>query len=466
MMYLANGIYDAHGLETCQVWMVSMNPAILDLSLLGLAALLILANAFFVAAEFALVSVRRTRIEELVAQGNATARTVKHVVHDPDRFIAATQLGITIASLALGWIGEPAVAHLIEPLFGFVPESFVSRATAAALSTVVAFALITFLHVVIGELAPKSVALSFPEQSSLVVAPPMVLFENIFRPAIWALNGTGNWLLKLVGLNRPTGHQLVHSVEELKMLLSASTASGELEPVERAFAERAFNFADRQVGEIMIPRTALSAVEDTANLQDFLELFAQVSHSRFPVYNGTLDNIVGFVWVKDVLRAMAKGPSAREQPITNIMRTALYVPTTKEIGELFSEMQKQKAQLAIVLDEYGGTAGMVTIEELIEQVVGRVSDELATNAPSVRRVDDAQIEADAMLRVDEANEQLNIALPESDDYETLAGLLLTRMGRVPKEGDATRFGNLKLTVTKMRGPKIEKILITRLNEKK
>jgi CBS domain containing-hemolysin-like protein len=443
-----------------------MNSAILDAALLAFAALLILANAFFVAAEFALVSVRRTRIEELVTQGNVTARTVKQVIHDPDRFIAATQLGITIASLALGWIGEPAVAHLIEPLFGFAPESILPRATAGAIATIVAFALITFLHVVIGELAPKSVALGFPEESALFVARPMVIFENIFRPAIWALNGTGNWLLKRIGLTRPTGHQLVHSVEELKMLVSASTAGGELEPVEREFAERAFDFADRQVGEVMIPRTSMMAVEETATIQDFLDLFAQVSHSRFPVYSGTLDNIVGFVWVKDVLRAMAKGPDARRQPITSILRTALYVPATKEIGALFSEMQKQKVQLAIVLDEYGGTAGMVTIEELIEEVVGRVSDELAINAPSLRRLDEGQVEADAILRVEEANELLNLELPESDDYETLAGLLMTRMGRVPKEGDSARIGNLKLTVTKMRGPKIEKILLTRMGEKK
>jgi CBS domain containing-hemolysin-like protein len=443
-----------------------MNSTLLDATLLAFAALLILANAFFVAAEFALVSVRRTRIEELVAQGNVTARTVKLVIHDPDRFIAATQLGITIASLALGWIGEPAVAHLIEPLFGLAPESILPRATAGAIATVIAFALITFLHVVIGELAPKSVALNFPEQSALVVAPPMVLFENIFRPAIWALNGTGNWLLKRIGLNRPTGHQLVHSVEELKMLVSASTASGELKPVEREFAERAFDFADRQVGEVMIPRTLMMAVEETATIQDFLDRFAQVSHSRFPVYSGTLDNIVGFVWVKDVLRAMAKGPDARQQPITSILRPALYVPATKAIGALFGEMQRQKVQLAIVLDEYGGTAGMVTIEELIEEVVGRVSDELAITAPSLRRLDEGQIEADAMLRVEEANELLNLELPESDDYETLAGLLMTRTGRVPKEGDSARIGNLRLTVTKMHGPKIEKILLTRLGEKK
>lgn len=443
-----------------------MNPALLDLSLLGLAALLILANAFFVAAEFALVSVRKTRIEELVAQGNANARTVKHVIHDPDRFIAATQLGITIASLALGWIGEPAIAHLIEPLFGLVPESFLSHATAAAISTIIAFSIITFLHVVIGELAPKSVALSYPEKSSLIVARPMVIFENIFRPVIWALNGTGNALLRALGLTPPAGHQLVHSVEELKMLVSSSAASGELEPVERQFAERAFEFADRQVNEVMIPRTSIRAIADTATVQDFLEMFAQVSHSRFPAYSGTLDNVVGFVWVKDILRTMAKGPGARQETVNRILRPALFVPATKQIGALFGEMQRQKIQLAIILDEYGGTAGMVTIEELIEEVVGRVSDELAVNAPSIRRLEEGQIEADAMVRVDEANEILNLDLPESDDYETLAGLLMTRMGRVPQEGDSTRIGNWKVTVTKTRGPKIEKVLLARQIEKK
>lgn len=438
-----------------------MSPNVLDFLWLGAAALFILANAFFVAAEFALVSVRKTRVEELVAQGSASARTVKHVIHDPDRFIAATQLGITIASLALGWIGEPAVAHLIEPLFGLVPESFVSKATAGAIATVIAFALITFLHVVIGELAPKSVALGYPEQAALVVARPMIVFENLFRPAIWALNGAGNSLLRLFRLNRPTGHQMVHSVEELKMLMSASTESGELEPVEREFAERAFEFADKQVNEVMIPRTVMRAVEDTATVQDFLDLFAEISHSRFPVYHDSPDNIVGFIWVKDVLRVFAKNRNVRETPINTMMRAPLFVPETKPIGALFAEMQHAQAQMAIVLDEYGGTAGMVTIEELIEEVVGSVNDELVVAKPQLRRVEEGQIEADAMMRVDDANAQLKIELPESDDYETLAGLVMTRMGRVPKENDAVRIGGLKLTVTKVQGPKIEKILLTK-----
>src|SRR5581483_6730874 len=350
--------------------------------------------------------------------------------------------------------------------FGVVPSSLVSFATAATIATILGFALITFLHVVIGELAPKSIALGYTDQVALVVAAPMWLFETIFRPATWVLNAAGNSLLGLFHLKRPTGHQMVHSVDELKMLDSASTASGELEPVEREIANRAFEFADRQVGEVMIPRTAIRAVEDTATLRDFLELFSEVSHSRFPVYNGTLDNIIGFVWVKDVLRSFAKSSNAREQPIKSVIRNALFVPTTKPIGELFREMQRQKVQMAIVLDEYGGTAGMVTIEELIEEIVGRVSDELAVTAPQFRRVEDGQLEADAMLRVDEVNAQLGIDLPESDDYETLAGLVLTRMGRVPKEGESIRIGNLKLTAAKMQGPKIEKILLTKIGDKK
>ncbi len=443
-----------------------MNQTGIDLILLGAAFVLILTNAFFVAAEFALVTIRKTRVEELVAQGNAAAPTLRRVIQNPDQLIATTQLGITIASLALGWIGEPAVANLIESAFGIVLSPLLSVVTAATISTIIGFTLITFLTVLLGELVPKSIALGYTDQVALVVATPMWLFETLFRPATWVLNTAGKSFLRLFGLKRPTGHQMVHSVDELKMLVSASTASGELEPVEREIANRAFEFADRQVGEVMIPRTAIRAVEDTATLRDFLELFSEVSHSRFPVYNGTLDNIIGFVWVKDVLRAFAKNSNARELPIKSVLRNALFVPTTKPIGELFREMQRQKIQMAIVLDEYGGTAGMVTIEELIEEIVGRVSDELAVTAPQLRRVEDGQIEADAMLRVDEANAQLGIDLPESDDYETLAGLVLTRMGRVPKEGESIRIGNLKLTAAKIQGPRIEKILLTKIGDKK
>src|SRR5919199_1919229 len=442
-----------------------MSEGLLDaLELVGV-FILILLNAFFVAAEFGLVSLRRTRIDELVARGHTTARIVKRVIGDPDRLIATTQLGITISSLGLGWIGEPALAHLIEPVFGFLPPAWVSPTTHALAAGAIAFALITFFHVVIGELAPKSVALSYPEETALLVARGAVLFENLFRPFTWVLNRAGDALLGFVGLDRPAGHQRVHSVDELKMLVWASTASGEVEPIEREMVHRAFEFADRAVTEVMIPRPELVAIDERATVDEFLKLFEEVSHSRFPIYAENLDNITGFVWIKDVLRALYRDPNARTQNIKALAREALFVPSSKRIGELFSEMQRQKIQFAIVIDEYGGTAGMVTIEELIEEIVGRVGDELTAEPPPVREIDEARTEIEAQLRVDEVNTQLRLDLPESDDYETVAGLILTRLGRIPKVGEHVNVDNVALTVTEMSGPRIEKILVEKLPQK-
>jgi CBS domain containing-hemolysin-like protein len=424
--------------------------------------LLIALNAFFVSAEFALVSVRRTRIEEMISRGNAAARVAKRVIGDPDRLIATTQLGITVASLGLGWLGEPALAHLLEPVFSFLPQNLVTPTTEILAASALAFVVITFLHVLMGELVPKSITLSYPEQTALTVARPIAIVETLFHPATWALSHMGNAVLKLLGLTRPRGHQMVHSVDELKMLVTASTASGELEPVESQIVHRAFEFADRDVVEVMIPRTDIVAIEDAATVDNFLKVFEEVSHSRFPVYADNLDNIVGFVWVKDILRALARDPNARSQNVKTLTRNALFVPSTKHIGELFAEMQRQRIQLAIVIDEYGGTAGMVTIEEMIEEVVGSVSDELTSTAPSLRKVDDARTEVDATLRIGEINAQLGVDLPESDDYETLAGLILTKLGRVPKEGDSIQVGKVKLIVTAMEGPRIEKVLLEKI----
>lgn len=258
---------------------------------------------------------------------------------------------------------------------------------------------------------------------------------------------------------------MVHSVDELKMLVSASTAGGELEPVESRMVHRAFEFADRAVTEVMIPRNDLVGIEEHATVAEFLKVFEEVSHSRFPVYAENLDNIIGFVWIKDVLRALSRDPNARTRGVKSLLREALFVPGSKKIGELFSEMQRQQIQFAIVIDEYGGTAGMVTIEELIEEVVGRVSDELTVETPPVREIDEARTEIEAQLRVDEVNTQLGLDLPESNDYETVAGLILTRLGRIPKVGEHVNVDNVALTVTEMNGPRIEKILVEKLPQK-
>ncbi|MBI5035155.1 MAG: HlyC/CorC family transporter [Chloroflexi bacterium] len=431
---------------------------------LVVAAFLIFANAFFVAAEFSLVSVRRTRIEELVAEGSSSAQTVKQAIRDPDRFIAATQLGITMASLGLGWIGEPAIAHLIEPLFGFLSAEWAAPATHAFAAGAIAFTLITFLHVVIGELAPKSIALGYPEQTALRIAKPTLLFETIFRPAIWILNGTGNWLVGLVGLRRPSGHQFVHSVEELKMLVSASTESGELEPHEKEMLHNVFEFDDKLVREVMIPRTEMVAIEENTTAADLLQTFSEHPHTRFPIYTESVDRITGFLAIKDVLRAISEhGAKALDEYVKTLARPILFVPESKHIGALFAEMKAQKTTVAIVIDEFGGTAGMVTDDQLIEEIVGRVADGLSGEEKAIETIDENTAQIDAHLRIDEANEQLKIDLPKDDNYETVAGLILFTLRRIPKEGDALKIDNVKLTVMEMSGPKIDKVMVKRVN---
>jgi CBS domain containing-hemolysin-like protein len=440
-----------------------MNPEIAPLlgQLAAVAALLFM-NGFFVAAEFALVSVRRTRVEELIAEGNQTATIVKKIIRDPDRFIAATQLGITIASLGLGWIAEPALAHLIEPVFWVLPPQWVAPSAHIVAASAVGFVLITFLHVVIGELAPKSIALAYPEQTALGVARLTILFENIFRPAIWLLNGAGNGLLKVIGLRRPTGHQLVHSVEELKMLVSASTDSGELEQHEKEMLHNVFEFNDRLVRDVMIPRPDMIAIAEDTTIADFLQTFSATSHSRFPIYAGSIDNITGFIAIKDVLRAISfQGASALDQVVRTLARPALFIPESKHSGALFTEMQAQKIQIAIVIDEFGGTAGMITMEELIEEIVGSLQDEFAHEPPLMQAIDAHTTQIDAQLHVEEANARLGLRVPESDEYTTIAGYILHTLRHIPQEGEQLQIGDMKLTVTGMSGPRIDKVLLTR-----
>ncbi len=434
-----------------------MTAEMILVRLVGALALVAM-NGFFVVAEFALVSVRRSRIDELVAQGNGLARIVRHAIQDPDRFIAATQLGITLASLGLGWIGEPAFAGLIVPLVAAIPGPW-DEVLVHSIAGGIAFALITFLHVVLGELAPKSIALQYPERASLIVARPIVLTENLFRPFIWLLNGTGNGLLKLLGLRTVSGHQRVHSVEELKILMRESQEGGVIEAEQEEMLQKVFEFGERQVREVMIPRPDVVGVDKDATLRDLLDLFAVTRHARFPVYEQDLDHIVGIVAVKDILLALARNPAQVEAPIGTLARPALFVPETAAVADLLAEMRASHNQMAVVLDEYGGTAGVVTVEELVEEIVGRLSDELVTTTGPVVRLDEKTVEIDALLRIDEVNDQLGLDLPEGEEYETVAGLILYRLQRIPTEGEVLRCKGLDLQVIRMKGPKIEKVRI-------
>jgi CBS domain containing-hemolysin-like protein len=429
------------------------------LRLLGV-FLLVLTNGFFVAAEFSLVSVRQTRIAELAARGEASAGAVQEALKNPDRVIAATQLGITLASLGLGWIGEPALAHLIYPLVSLFPAN-IQPQVSHSLSAGLAFALITFLHVVVGELSPKSIALQNPERTSLFVARPTLWSERLFKPAIWLLNGAGNGLLRLIGVRPAQGHELVHSVEELKMLVTASTAGGAVEPQEGELLHAIFDFGDLLVRQVMIPRTEIVAVEADLPLTEIIPLVTESTFTKFPVYDDDLDHILGIVHVKDLLHRMLE-PGWQDDTARSILREAIYVPETIAVSTLLHQFRANRQHIAIVLDEYGGTAGLVTLEDLVEEIVGEISDPFDRFTPGVQRLPDGSILLDGMALIEEVNDQLGLDLRDPN-YDTIAGYFLGRLGSIPKVKDSVEVNGIRLQVEAMDGLRIDRLSLTMQN---
>jgi CBS domain containing-hemolysin-like protein len=431
------------------------------LKLLAVVAL-VAANGFFVAAEFALVSVRRTRIEELVSKGNRTAAIVRRAIQDPDRFIAATQLGITLASLLLGWIGEEALEPLFEPLLHLLPDAWIGPAR-ASIAVALSFVIITFLHVVFGELAPKSVALQHPERTSLMVARPILWSFYLFLPFIWLLNGIGNGFLRLLRIHPASGHERVHSVQELKMLVEASRQEGILQEEERRMLVSVFDFPDLTARQVMIPRPDVHTISYDASVRDMLGQFRETGHSRFPIVGpGGIDDVLGVVSVKDFLQDMPISEKDLDRPVSDWMRPTLFFPETKPVGVLLQELREDHIRMAILVDEYGGMAGVLTVEDIVEEIVGELQDELDRDALLFQPVDERTFVLSGQMRVEEANEKLGVRLPEAEDYETVAGFILTHLQRLPSEGETFRYHNLRLRILSMRGPRIEQVQITRM----
>ncbi|HSQ18250.1 MAG TPA: hemolysin family protein [Anaerolineales bacterium] len=424
-------------------------------------ALLVAANGFFVAAEFSLVSVRRTRIAELVASGNVSAVAVQKAISNPDRVIAATQLGITIASLGLGWIGEPALTYWLYPLVQLFPADIqpdVSHSIAAGFS----FAIITFLHVVVGELAPKSIALQDPERTSLVVARPTLWTEWVFKPVIMLLNGTGNALLKLVGVKPATGHELVHSVAELKMLVTASAEGGVVEEDESEMLHAIFDFGELLVRQVMIPRTEVVAVEADMPLEEVTKLVTENPYTKLPVYEENLDQILGILHVKDLLRLITQ-KGEHNGTARSLVRDTLYVPETLSVNHLLHQFRDNSQHIAIVLDEYGGTAGLVTLEDLLEEIVGEVHDPFEDETPEIQVLPDGTTLIDGLMLIEEVNEHLGLNLIDPH-YDTIAGYVMGKLGRVPKTGDVIESGGVRIKVEAMDGLRISRLQLTRLKD--
>ncbi len=430
-------------------------------SALGLVAVVVLvvANGFFVATEFAIVAVRRSRLEQLAAEGHASAAAAKDVVGHLDAYIAACQLGITMASLALGWLGEPALAHLVEPPLELLIGQFAPTA-AHGVAVGISFAIITTLHIVIGELAPKGLALQRPEATTLWIARPIQVFYVLFRWPITVLNAVGNSVLKLVGLEPAVGREMVHSVEELRILVTASHQAGTVEASEARIASRAFEFGELTAGALMTPRTEVEAISATATLRDLLSVAAATTHSRLLVYEQSLDDVVGVLHIRDLFQVLdrpAETVSAR-----TLLRPVLTVPETKHADDLLDEMRAARRQLALVIDEYGGTAGIVTLENLVEALVGRIEEEPAVGAEMptpIAAEADGSLMLDGLMRLDEFEEVADVKLGDDvhEQVDTLGGLVMASLDRIPRVGDEVVVDGQTLRVEHLDGLRVEAV---------
>ncbi len=406
-------------------------------------AVLILLNAFFVAGEYGLVTARRTRIRELEQQGSRRARDVLAIVARPPRFIAAMQLGVTLTSLAIGAVGEPVLAHALDPVL------------ARVVAIVLAFLIITFLHVVIGELVPKGVALSYSDRVALAVAVPVRGFFILFWPLIWVLQGATEGILRLLGLRLPGEDGIVYSEAELKMLLEQSTERGEIEQEEQEMLYKVFDFAEKEVSDVMVPRPEVVALSVDLPPEECLAAVIDSPFTRYPVYRGSLDEIVGILHVRDLFSAMNERGIAGVE-VGELARKPYIVPETKNLGALLTEFRRTNQHLAIVVDEYGAMQGIVTMEDLLEEIVGEIEDEFDLPDESVERVDERTVRVDGTFPIDDFNEQFGTALPD-EDYHTIAGFVFGLLGRAPEEGDEVEHDGARFRVTGVEGSRIEKL---------
>lgn len=417
---------------------------------------LVLANGFFVAAEFSLVTVRRTRVEQLVRSGHRGARLVSTILQDLDSVISSTQLGITMASLALGWMAEPFLALQMEGLLSFLPSGVIGAAS-HTLAAAMAFAIITYLHIVLGELAPKTLALQRAEATALAVAAPMLLFARVFSPFVRLLNGSGNRILRVLGVHGPSTEYMIHSEEELRMILNQSQESGVLEEQETEIIQRVFDFTDIRARHVMVPRMEMVCLPLAANLDEVLEIVLQQGHTRYPVFNSGLDDIVGVVQVQDIMPAMC---GQRETfDVKAIMRAPLIVPETIHVDDVLSQFRRHKTHMAVLVDEFGGTAGLVTMMDLLEEIVGDVSDEHDQKDVQMEEQTDGSYLINGKTKLGELNERFDLDLRDPH-YVTLAGFVFGQIGRRPRIGDETTAGGMIWRVEELDGLRIARLRMT------
>ena len=439
------------------------DPSATILLKLAVVFLLVLTNGVFVAAEFAVVSVRRSRIEALVAQGNRRARTVTRILEDVRAFISAVQFGITVASLALGWIGEETFAQMFHPVLDqIIPGSFGPTVAAHSIATALALAIVTYLHLLLGEFVPKAIALGHAEQVALWIARPMTIFYRVFKWPIWLINESGVLTLRLLGLKTTVEHAAAYSEDELRHLITLSHQSGHLIEDERQLIYNVFDFTEATVESVMMPRTEIEALEADLSPSAMLDIFEQMGYSRMPVYRDSLDNIIGIMLHKDVSRIVR-----RNQPVSieELLRPAVFLPTSMRLNEALRSLRKSSAHMALVVDEHGGVEGLVTLEDLIEEIVGDIRDE--HDEIAVRQIveqADGSFTVTGGLSIRDANKRLDLGLPEADSYHTIAGFMMARAGRLLNSGETVDYSGLRLTVQSTARNRIVEAKIEKLRE--
>ena len=419
-------------------------------------AFLLFSNGFFVASEFAFVSIRKTRISQLTNEGNTDAKIALSGIEHLDKTIAAVQLGITISSIGLGWVGESTLVRLIEPIFHFLPQAWRGFAT-HSLAVTLAFSLITFMHVVIGELMPKSIALQFPERTTLFVARPMYAITKIFTPFIFLLNGLGNWLLSLIKIPPAHSAHIVHSVEELDMIINESHKEGVLNDTEKEILQNVFKFSDTLAKQVMVPRPDVVSVPIDISIDDLNKLIIENQYTRYPVYSEDLDHVLGILHVKDIYPLMVEG---REINLKDIIRQPILVPETMTMDNMVLEFKEKKSQMAIVIDEFGGVSGLITLEDVLEEIFGEVQDEFDEEEADIRQIYDNEYVANAMMRLDEFSEYFNLKF-DDEDVDTIGGLVVKYLGHIAKENDITTIGDFTFKVLETDGARIVKLKIKR-----
>lgn len=427
--------------------------------------LLIGINAFFVTAEFSIVSVRRSRISQLVSEGDAQAKTVQHLQRSLDRLLSTTQLGITLSSLALGWIGESTMAVILASLLAQLPLPEVGRQILVhSVSIPLAFFLIAYLQIVLGELCPKSVAMLYPERLARFLGPASLTIARLFNPFIWILNQSTRWLLRLVGIqySNQFGYSRL-TPEELQLIISTSTESPGLGADERTLLNNVFEFRDVTAGEVMVPRTQIVSVEKQATFREVLAELAQGWHSRYPVIGESLDDICGVIDLKELLKPLSESRLHLDSPIAAWVRPARFVTEKTPLHELLQTMQRTGQEMVMVVDEFGGTAGLLTLQDLITEIIGDVYEPEQPTEMLVQMIENDTFLVRAQTDIEEVNELLDVNLPFAEDYQTLGGFLIFQLQKIPDEGDRFVYDGFEWTVLSVEGPRLQDILAHRLD---